>query len=159
MLPALRPTTPTDIPLLLQARLDFLRALGYPISSADLPKAAQQLEIFLSEHLDRDLFAWIALDGQSLATVGFLQVIRVMWQPLAPNGQFGRIINVLTWPEYRHQGLARAIMRVLIEKAQELRLSYIDLDASPEGQPLYERLGFRLLEAKHPPMRLIISEN
>ena len=159
MPPALRPATPKDIPLLVQARLDFLRALGYPVLPADLPEAAQQLETFLSEHLERDLFAWIALEGESIAAAGFLQVMRGMWQPLAPLGKFGRIINILTWPEYRHQGLAREIMQSLIQKAQELRLSYIDLDASPEGQPLYESLGFKLLDAKHPPMRLIISDN
>jgi len=158
MQPTLRPATPIDIPLLVQARLDFLRALGYPILSGDFPEASQQLEIFLSEHLDRDLFAWIALDDESIAAAGFLQVMRVMWQPLAPLGQFGRIINILTWPEYRHQGLAREIMQSLIQKAQQLRLSYIDLDASPEGQPLYESLGFKLLEAKHPPMRLNLSD-
>ena len=52
--------------------------------------------------------------------------------------------------------LAREIMQALIQKARELNLSYIDLDASPEGQPLYESLGFNLLQAKHPPMRLYL---
>ena len=77
-----------------------------------------------------------------------------MWQPKAPKGRLGHIINVLTWQEYRRQGLAREIMQALIQKARELDLAYLDLDASPEGQPLYESLGFRLVRAEHPPMRL-----
>ncbi len=158
MPPALRPATPQDIPLLIQARLDFLRALGYPVLSDDLPKATHQLEAFLTEHLDRDLFACLALQGETLAAAGFLQVIQVMWQPKAPDGQFGRIINILTWPDFRNQGLARAMMQALIQKALELKLSYLDLDASPEGQPLYESLGFKLVDAKHPPMRLTLSD-
>ncbi|GEM_PF-3726097 len=87
MPPAIRPATPKDIPLLIQARLDFLRALGYPMLADDLPKASRQLETFLSEHLERDLFAHIALEGETLAAAGFLQVIQVMWQPAAPAGQ------------------------------------------------------------------------
>ena len=139
-----------------KARLDFLRALEYPVSFYDLTKANHQLVAFLSEHLERDLFAWIALDGETLAAAGFLQVIQVMWQPAAPEGNYGRIINILTWPEFRHQGLAREIMQALIQKARELDLAYIDLDASPEGQPLYESLGFTLLQAKQPPMRFYL---
>ncbi len=156
MAPAIRPAKADDIPLLIKARLDFLSALDYPVFLYDLTKANHQLVAFLTEHLERDLFAWIALDGETLAAAGFLQVIQVMWQPAAPEGNYGRIINILTWPEFRHQGLAREIMQALIQKARELDLAYIDLDASPEGQPLYESLGFTLLQAKHPPMRFYL---
>ena len=156
MAPVIRPARVEDIPLLVKARLDFLSALEYPVSFYDLTKANHQLVAFLSEHLDHDLFAWIALEGANPAAAGFLQVIDVMWQPAAQKGLYGRIINVLTWPEFRRQGLAREIMRALIKKAGELDLAYIDLDASPEGQPLYESLGFSLLQAKHPPMRLYL---
>lgn len=156
MPPVIRPAKAEDIPLLIEARLDFLRALEYPFALYDLANATHQLEAFLSEHLERDLFAWIALDGEAPAAAGFLQVIQVMWQPMAPGGQYGRIINILTWPEFRHQGLARSIMHALIQKAKDLKLSYIDLDASPDGQPLYESLGFNVLQAKHPPMRLYL---
>jgi len=150
----LRQAIHADIPLLIKARFDFLRALGHPLSAEELPEASRLIENFLSEHLNRDIFAWIGLEGGTIATAGFLQVYQVMWQPKAPKGRFGRIINVLTWQEYRRQGLAREIIQALIQKARELNLSYIDLDASPEGQPLYESLGFGLVRAEHPPMRL-----
>lgn len=54
---------------------------------------------------------------------------------------------------YRRQRLARAIMLELILKARELDLAYLDLDASPEVQPLYESLGFALTQAHHPSMK------
>ncbi len=157
MTPVLRPARYKDIHFLVSARIDFLRALGYPIQPEEEPQAAQQIEFFLATHLDRDLFGWIAVDKEILAAAGFLQVIEVMWQPMAPKGRYGRIINILTLPPYRHQGLARVIMQELICKARELDLAYLDLDASPEGQPLYESLGFELTHAHHPPMRLILS--
>jgi GNAT superfamily N-acetyltransferase len=156
MATTLRAAHMVDIPQLVRARLDFLHALGYTIQPEDEPQAAQQINAFLSDHLERDIFAWIALEDQTLAAAGFLQVIEVMWQPMAPKGRYGRIINILTLPEYRNQGLARAIMLELIRKARELNLAYLDLDASPEGQPLYESLGFELTHAHHPPMRLVL---
>ena len=156
MPPVVRPASFEDIPLLIQTRLNFLNALGYPVSDCDLPKASHQIEAFLHEHLNNNLFALLAFEEAALAAAGFLQVFNVMWHPAATNGTYGRIINILTLPDYRRQGLARAIMQGLIQKAYELNLSYLDLDASPDGQPLYESLGFTLLQAKHPPMRLIL---
>ena len=152
----IRPAMTEDIPLLIQTRLNFLSALGYPVSDCDFPKASHQMEVFLHEHLNNNLFALLAFEEAALAATGFLQVFNVIWHPAAPNGTYGRIINILTLPDYRRQGLARAIMQGLIQKAQELNLSYLDLDASPDGQPLYESLGFSLLQANHPPMRLIL---
>jgi len=63
MAPAIRPARIEDVPLLIKARLDFLSALDYPVLLYDLTKANHQLVAFLSEHLERDLFAWIALEG------------------------------------------------------------------------------------------------
>lgn len=157
MAPTLRAARKKDIPLLIQSRLDFFDALGYSIEPKDGQPAAQQLGNFLSNHLERDIFAWMALEGETFMAVGFLHVIEAMWQPMAPSGRYGRIINILTLPPYRHQGLARAIMQELLRKAYELDLDYIDLDASPEGQPLYESLGFTLTQAIHPPMRLLLK--
>ncbi len=57
---------------------------------------------------------------------GFLQVIEVMWQPMAPEGRYGRISNILTLPSNRRQGLGRATTLELILKAQELDLAYLD---------------------------------
>ena len=159
MTPSIRPSTPEDIPLLVRARLDFLSALGSPALPDDLPEASSKIESFLSEHLERDIFAWIAMEGETIAAAGFLQVFQVMWRPAAAEGKFGRIINILTWPEFRHRGLARAIMQALIQEAHDQNLAYVDLDASPDGQPLYESLGFRLLNTPHPPMRLTLKDH
>jgi GNAT superfamily N-acetyltransferase len=56
-------------------------------------------------------------------------------------GAFGFVAMVLTTPAWRHRGLAR---RLLALAMQELANSghVALLDASPEGQPAYERQGF-----------------
>jgi len=49
---------------------------------------------------------------------------------------------VLTRPEYRGQGLARRLMEDAIASAQEQGIRTLMLDATDQGRPLYESLGF-----------------
>jgi N-acetylglutamate synthase-like GNAT family acetyltransferase len=50
---------------------------------------------------------------------------------------------VLTRPEYRRMGFAQRLMEHALERASELKIESIMLDATPLGQPLYEKLGFK----------------
>jgi GNAT superfamily N-acetyltransferase len=49
---------------------------------------------------------------------------------------------VLTRPEYRRQGLARRLMEDVIAIAERRGIHTLKLDATGEGRPLYESLGF-----------------
>lgn len=49
---------------------------------------------------------------------------------------------VLTRPEYRRQGLARRLMEDAILAAERRGIHTLKLDATDEGRPLYENLGF-----------------
>ncbi|MEO8613038.1 MAG: GNAT family N-acetyltransferase [Chloroflexota bacterium] len=52
---------------------------------------------------------------------------------------------VVTHPDYQRQGLARQIMEVGLEYAQERGIGTVMLDASQMGYPLYFKLGFQSL--------------
>ncbi len=132
----------TDIALLAQTRLDFLQTLGHNVPDEEIISARKQIEGFLHAHLNHQIFAWLAFVDENPASVGFLQIYNVMFHPTSHTGRFGRIINVMTWPDYRNQGFARSIMELLIAQARDLRLDYVNLNASPEGRHLYESLGF-----------------
>ena len=49
---------------------------------------------------------------------------------------------VLTRPEYRRQGLAKRLMEDSIASAERRGIRTLKLDATDEGRPLYEELGF-----------------
>ncbi|MEO6982233.1 MAG: GNAT family N-acetyltransferase [Edaphobacter sp.] len=67
---------------------------------------------------------------------------------LLPYGtQLAWIGMVLTRPEYRRQGLARRLMEDAISTAERSGIRTLKLDATDEGRPLYERLGFVVEEA------------
>ena len=49
---------------------------------------------------------------------------------------------VLTRPQYRRRGLAKLLMEDAIASAERIGIRTLKLDATDEGQPLYESLGF-----------------
>ncbi len=46
-------------------------------------------------------------------------------------------------PEFQGQGVARAVMEVLLLRAKSLGAEYVSLQASAAGEPLYHKLGFQ----------------
>jgi hypothetical protein len=50
---------------------------------------------------------------------------------------------VLVDPEYRGRGFGTALLERAIHYLDALDLSALKLDATPQGKPLYEKLGFR----------------
>ncbi len=56
--------------------------------------------------------------------------------------RFAWIGMVLVDPECRGRGFGTALLERAIHYLDELDLSAIKLDATPQGQPLYEKLGF-----------------
>lgn len=82
---------------------------------------------------------------------------------LEPDGSFvadsgGRIVGTVTtivfddrigWigmmlvdPDFRRQGIGESLMRMALNRLSDRRVATVGLDATPMGQPLYERLGF-----------------
>jgi GNAT superfamily N-acetyltransferase len=51
---------------------------------------------------------------------------------------------VLTHPDYRRRGFAHRLLEHALEFADRQNVHSVKLDATEQGQPLYERLGFRV---------------
>lgn len=58
--------------------------------------------------------------------------------------QLGWIGMVLTNGAYRRRGFARRLLLHAVERADQLGIESLKLDATDQGQPLYEELGFRV---------------
>ena len=59
-----------------------------------------------------------------------------------PTGKRAHLMNVYTMKEWQRQGIARRMVSMLIDEARKRGVTEISLDATEEGRPLYERLGF-----------------
>jgi predicted GNAT family acetyltransferase len=63
-----------------------------------------------------------------------------------PNGRYGTIMNVFTYPERRGKGYAASVMNYLIVDADVIFVSVLDLYSTKAGKRLYEKLGFKEVE-------------
>lgn len=69
-----------------------------------------------------------------------------------PHGRVGHVFSVATDPDQRRRGHARACMEAMLDWFRERGARSVDLNASPEAEPLYASLGF--VRKPDPSMRL-----
>lgn len=99
-------------------------------------------------------FPVVESGGAVVATaIGTLEV--GVPNPFCPRGRMVRLVNVFTLPQHRNKGYASTLVREVIEWARTVDADRVDLIATPQGQPIYERAGFVLTSA--PRMKLVLS--
>ena len=119
MLTAMRTLTPSDIP----SAVELSAAANWNQTPEDWHRIL---------HLSAKTCRCIEDAGKVVATATLLPYgTHLAW-----------IGMVLTHPEYRRQGLARRLMEDAISGAEREGIRTLKLDATDEGRPLYESLGF-----------------
>lgn len=84
---------------------------------------------------------FFAAEGEEI--VGMAMVSVVEHYRTEVFGEFHARINaVFVRPEFRRRGTAMRLMQAAIGWARERRCHVVTLDASDDGRPLYEKLGF-----------------
>ena len=51
-------------------------------------------------------------------------------------------MNMYTRPEYRRKGIAYRTLDLLVADAREKGITFISLEATAQGRPLYAKYGF-----------------
>lgn len=108
-----------------------------------------------AESLDRKLFdlsaeyftngdhtTVLAYDGNTAVGCASICYITLMPTYSHPTGKRAHIMNVYTRESHRRQGIARRMMAALLDEAKQRGVTYISLDATESGKPLYKSLGF-----------------
>lgn len=136
-----RVTTPDDIETLAALRWEMeVERQPATVTRAEFVaaySAAARSEIEQGTHQ-----AWLAeVDGEAIAGAV------LVWWLAPPNMQHlrrrrGVVTSVYTRPAYRRQGVARQLMRRLIDHARAQGIHRLILWASDTGEPLYRELGF-----------------
>jgi GNAT superfamily N-acetyltransferase len=63
-----------------------------------------------------------------------------------PVGYAAHVFNVFVEPTHRKQGLAQFVMETIRSFCQNANVKIITLNASIEGRPLYESLGYKVVD-------------
>ena len=144
---SIRRATAADADVLARHRADMFRDMGQ--LTADLRDTLVEAAraYFVAAVPDGRYVAWLAeVEGNIVAGAG-LQLRELLPRP-APGGvrlvrgPQGLILNVFTEPGWRRRGVAAALMRELLRWCRANGIESLVLHASPDGRPLYEKLGF-----------------
>jgi GNAT superfamily N-acetyltransferase len=92
-------------------------------------------------------------DGRDrLAATGFANEVDQWPGPADLAGRGAWISGMSTDPHWRRQGFGRAVLNLLLTECRTRGLATVRLNATPDGQPLYESVGFR--PGRFPQLRL-----
>jgi GNAT superfamily N-acetyltransferase len=80
--------------------------------------------------------------GEGLAACGIGVIDQRLPSPYNRSGLIGHVFGVITDPAHRRRGHSRAIMEELLAWFGDQGVQRVDLNASPDGMPLYRALGF-----------------
>ena len=137
-------------------RIKYLREDFPEMTDAEAAKIKARLPRYYADHLNCDFFAYLAEDGGKLVGSAFLTVGEFPPNTNFPKGRVGTVLNVFVESDYRRQGIATELMKLLIADAKALELEYVELKASEEGYPLYKKLGFEETVSPFKPMKLVL---
>jgi GNAT superfamily N-acetyltransferase len=114
--------------------------LSEPDVAAFREAAIPPLEHFLADGTYRGWFA-LTPDGKVTGGVG-VQLRPLLPRPDVMNGTEAIVLNMYVEPPYRRRGVARALLRTVLDWCHAQGIRRIVLHPSPSGQPLYESLSF-----------------
>lgn len=141
--PALiRQATADDVPEILRQRRAMYLDMDYPDSS-DLAAMLSSCEAYLLESIGNGSFrAWLGVIEQTVVGGGAVLVSPWPSHPYDLECRRATILNVYVYPQFRRRGIARELLRTMIEWCKGQRFAMVYLHASQDGRRLYERLGF-----------------
>jgi ribosomal protein S18 acetylase RimI-like enzyme len=113
------------------------------LSTADLSDAMELSRLAGWNQTQEDWQMMLRLDPLGCFAIEADDRIAATTTLLCYGNRLAWIGMVLTRPEYRRRGFAQRLMESALKRAEELKIESIKLDATSQGQPLYEKLGFK----------------
>ena len=139
----IREALPGESAIILHHRRSMFRDMGEG-TVEELDRMVKVARPWLARALaDGSYHHWLALDSSGRVCGGG-GVLLCPWpsNPKYPCTERAVILNVYTEPEFRKRGIARQIMLTILAWVKEQGLRSVNLHASDEGRPLYEKLRF-----------------
>lgn len=142
-----------DIEELIRLRIAYMIDDFGSISEEEKNSLEKQLPDYFARKLGTELIAFVARDNGRIVSAAYLHIIEMPANSVLLNGLYGDVLSVYTEPEYRGRGLCTTLMKNLVEYAKKRGLGRIDLKATDDGYPIYEKVGFKEVEHRYRDMR------
>lgn len=146
-----------DIPELVKLRIRYLLEDNGEIDQSVLAEITDNLPGYFQRHLNEDLFVYVCRDWGVIVSCCFLCITEKPSNPSFISGRTGTVMNVYTEPEYREMGLARRLMKMLLDEAVNMKLDFVELKATESGYKMYKSLGFEDTVSRYHNMKYMIG--
>ena len=138
----LRRATGDDAATLTRLRGLMHQAMGDELSDAWRARCEQDLR----RRLATDTFvAFVVESAGEVVSGGCGWLEEHLPSPYALDARRGHIASMSTDPAHRRAGHGRAVFEALMGWFAQRDIPRVDLRATPDGRPLYEAFGFRVL--------------
>jgi GNAT superfamily N-acetyltransferase len=140
---SVRDATLADADALVRHRIAMFTDMGlaFDREAVDLPFRA-----WLAEQMPAGTYrAWVVEDETGGVVAGGGATI-IPWPPgpRYPGNRLAFVYNVYVEPAHRRRGLAKRVMEAIHAFCRAHRITSIALNASDDGRPLYESLGYQV---------------
>jgi len=140
----IREATISDLDYLVDHRRAMFREMGSGDARA-LAKVDEVSAQYFTQALRNDTYkGWLAV-GEGGEVVGGGGIVLAPWPGFPGENLAERawILNMYTEPHARRQGVAKRLLRVMIEWCRAKGFAAVSLHASDLGRPIYESIGFQ----------------
>jgi GNAT superfamily N-acetyltransferase len=138
----LREATAADVEVILHQRRGMFADMGEG-DAASLDAMTDATRPILAAALrDGSYRGWLAEVDAHVVAGGGVALLGFQPTPVDLSPHRAWIVNIYTEPAFRRQGLAKLVMRGIIDWCRAEGLTMVRLHASDAGRPLYESMGF-----------------
>ena len=134
-----RRMTKNDLETFIRMRIAQLREEG-ATEELDLVPA---LRDYYHRHMaDGTFVSWLALDGERIVGTSGMSFVEKPPYFSCPTGRIGLLSSMYTDPGYRRQGIAKELLKRVVEEARAYDCGSVQITASDMGVLLYTDFGF-----------------
>ncbi len=113
----------------------------------DDERMAEMLQAFLpwvrGKLLEDRYIGWLASEGSEIVGGAGLWLMEFPPHFLQIGPVRGYLLNFYTAPDFRGRGLAKVLLKKVVEEARRRGCEVLTLHASESGRPIYEKNGFK----------------
>ena len=92
---------------------------------------------------DGSYLAWVAEEDGQIVAMGGITFYRLPPNDWCPNGHSAYLSAMYTKPAYRKKGIAKRLLEMLMQEANDRGCERVLLHATTMGRSLYESAGFQ----------------
>ena len=128
-----------DLEVFINLRIRQLREEG-ATEKLDLVPA---LTDYYHRHMaDGTFVSWLALDGEKIIGTSGMSFVEKPPYFGCPSGRIGLLSSMYTDPSYRRRGIAKELLKRVVEEARAYGCGSVQITASDMGVLLYTDFGF-----------------